>query len=195
MGRRRDALRYPTTSADRVDVGEDGWVVSGVPFDATASSRPGAAEGPRAIRQASLVFSSYLTSLGQWRMLDTRTGQVFRYRAPQVADAGDLHVYPTDTVRTFQAVAAESRRLSQSAPRLIFLNGDHSCTFPSFAGFRAGRLDAARGVWGSSTSTTTSTSATGARCTGPCTTAPTPAGSARSLRCARRTWPSSVSAT
>ncbi|MEU3030368.1 arginase family protein [Streptomyces incarnatus] len=135
----------PTTRADRVDVGEDGWVVSGVPFDATASSRPGAAEGPRAIRQASLVFSSYLTSLGQWRMLDTRTGQAFRYRAPQVADAGDLHVYPTNTVRTFQAVAAESRRLSQSAPRLIFLNGDHSCTFPTFAGFRAGRLDRGAG--------------------------------------------------
>ncbi|WP_194891495.1 arginase family protein [Catenulispora pinisilvae] len=135
----------PALAAGRMDVGDDGWLVSGVPFDATASSRPGAAEGPRAIRQASLIFSSYLTSLGQWRMLDTRTGQTFRYRAPQVADAGDLHVYPTDTVRTFQAVAAESRRLSQSAPRLIFLNGDHSCTFPTFAGFRAGRLDRGAG--------------------------------------------------
>ncbi|MEV7185631.1 arginase family protein [Kitasatospora sp. NPDC093102] len=135
----------PTTTADQVDVGERGWVVSGVPFDATASSRPGAAEGPRAIRQASLVFSSYLTSLGQWRMLDTRTGQTFRYHAPRVADAGDLHIYPTDTVKTFQAVAAESRRLSQNAPHLVFLNGDHSCTFPTFAGFRAGRLDRGAG--------------------------------------------------
>ncbi|MGW3181125.1 arginase family protein [Kitasatospora sp. NPDC001119] len=135
----------PTTTADQVDVGETGWVVSGVPYDATASSRPGAAEGPRAVRQASLVFSSYLTSLGQWRMLDTRTGQTFRYHAPRVADAGDLHIYPTDTVKTFQAVAAESRRLSQNAPRLIFLNGDHSCTFPTFAGFRAGRLDRGAG--------------------------------------------------
>ncbi|WP_037862922.1 arginase family protein [Streptomyces sp. NRRL S-340] len=131
----------PTTSMSQVDVGPDGWVVSGIPFDATASSRPGAAEGPRAVRQASLVFSSYLTSLGEWPMLDTRSGHTFRYRAPKVADAGDLHVYPTDTVRTFQAVAAESRRLSQAAPHLIFLNGDHSATFPTFAGFRAGRLD------------------------------------------------------
>jgi arginase family enzyme len=135
----------PATAADRMDVGEDGWLVSGVPFDATASSRPGAAEGPRAVRQASLVFSSNLTSLGEWRMLDTRTGQAFHYRAPLVADVGDLHVYPTDTVRTFQAVAAESRQLSRSAPRLIFLNGDHSCTFPTFAGFRAGRLDRGAG--------------------------------------------------
>ncbi|MGW1073087.1 arginase family protein [Streptomyces sp. NPDC002537] len=131
----------PVTSPAQVDVGDDGWVASAVPFDATASSRPGAAEGPRAIRQASLVFSSYLTSLGQWRMLDTRSGRTFRYRAPRVADAGDLHIYPTDTIRTFQAVAAGSRRLSRTAPHLIFLNGDHSATFPTFAGFRAGRLD------------------------------------------------------
>ncbi|MCM3262489.1 arginase family protein [Streptomyces thermoviolaceus] len=135
----------PAVDAGRVDGAQDGWVVSGVPFDSTASSRPGAAEGPRAVRQASLVFSSYLTSLGQWHMLDTRTGRTFRYRAPRVTDAGDLHVYPTDTVRTFQAVATESRRLSRSAQRLVFLNGDHSCTFPTFAGFRAGRLDRGAG--------------------------------------------------
>ncbi|QLE75583.1 hypothetical protein FGW37_31895 [Streptomyces rectiverticillatus] len=123
------------------DAPADGWTVAGVPFDGTASSRPGAAEGPRAVRQASLVFSSYLTSLGEWRMLDTRSGGTFRYRAPSVTDAGDLHVYPTDTVRTFQAVAAESRRLAEHTSRAVFLNGDHSVTFATFAGFRAGRLD------------------------------------------------------
>ncbi|WP_229402281.1 arginase family protein [Micromonospora okii] len=131
----------PAASAAGVDVGPDGWAVAGVPFDGTASSRPGAAEGPRAIRQASLVFASYLNSLGEWQMLDTRRGDTFRYRAPRVADVGDLHVYPTNTVRTFQAVAVEARRLARSAPHVIFLNGDHSSTFPTFAGFRAGRLD------------------------------------------------------
>jgi arginase family enzyme len=132
----------PAASVHDVDLGPDGWAVCGVPFDATASSRPGAAEGPRAIRQASLVFASYLGSLGEWKMLDTRTGGTFRYRAPRVADISDLHVYPTNTVRTFQAVAAESRRLTEAAPRVVFLNGDHSTTFPTFAGFRAARRDA-----------------------------------------------------
>ncbi|MFC0003819.1 arginase family protein [Micromonospora siamensis] len=125
--------------------GWDGWAVAAVPFDGTASSRPGAAEGPRAVRQASGVFANSLASLGQWDMLDTRTGQGFRYRAPRLVDAGDLHVYPTDTVRTFQAVAAESRRLAGAADRVIFLNGDHSTTFPTFAGFRAAQLDRAAG--------------------------------------------------
>ncbi|WBB99568.1 MULTISPECIES: agmatinase family protein [unclassified Solwaraspora] len=123
------------------DLGGEGWAVAGIPFDGTASSRPGAAEGPRAIRQASLVFASYLNSLGEWQMLDTRRGDTFRYRAPRIADVGDLHTYPTNTVKTFQAVAAEARRVSAAAPHVIFLNGDHSCTFPTFAGFRAGRLD------------------------------------------------------
>ncbi|HEY0700057.1 MAG TPA: arginase family protein, partial [Micromonospora sp.] len=119
----------------------DGWAVAGVPFDGTASSRPGAAEGPRAVREASVVFASSLRSLGEWPMLDTRTGQGFRYRAPTVVDAGDLHVYPTDTVRTFTAVATESRELLTKAGRAVFLNGDHSATFPTFAGFRAAQLD------------------------------------------------------
>lgn len=121
------------------------WAIAGIPFDGTASSRPGAAEGPRAIRQASLVFSSYLTSLGERRMLDTRSGDTFDYAAPGLADFGDLHTYPTDTVRTFQAVAAETRDITGPAGRAIFLNGDHSCTFPTFSGFRAARLAHADG--------------------------------------------------
>jgi arginase family enzyme len=95
--------------------------------------------------QASLVFSSYLTSLGERRMLDTRSGDTFDYAAPGLADFGDLLTYPTDTVRTFQAVAAETRDITGPAGRAIFLNGDHSCTFPTFSGFRAARLAHAGG--------------------------------------------------
>ncbi|AVT38633.1 hypothetical protein C6W10_21780 [Plantactinospora sp. BB1] len=123
----------------------DGWAVAAVPFDGTASSRPGAAEGPRALRTASVVFANSLASLGTWEMLDTRTGEAFRYVAPQVVDVGDLHVYPTDTLRTYQAVAAESRSLCARAGRVIFLNGDHSATFATFSGFRAAQLDRAAG--------------------------------------------------
>lgn len=130
----------PAASINDLDL-PDGWAVAAVPFDSTASSRPGAAEGPRAVRQASVVFSSSLRSLGEWPMLDTRTGQVFRYRAPRVVDVGDLHIYPTNTVRTFQAVASETRLLLHRAGRAVFLNGDHSTTFPTFAGFRAAQLD------------------------------------------------------
>jgi arginase family enzyme len=130
----------PSVSAAELR-GEDGWAVAAVPFDGTASSRPGAAEGPRAIRAASVVFANSLRSMGEREMLDTRIGRVFRYRAPRVVDVGELHVYPTDTVRTFQAVAAESRRVCAGSPQVIFLNGDHSTTFATFAGFHVARRD------------------------------------------------------
>jgi arginase family enzyme len=133
----------PAVALDAVSA--SGWAVAGVPFDGTASSRPGAAEGPRAIRTASLVFANSLRSMGEWQMLDTRTGRTFHYAAPPIVDVGDLHVYPTDTVRTVQAVATEAAALAERAERLLFLNGDHSCTFPTFAGYRAARLAAQPG--------------------------------------------------
>lgn len=117
--------------------GEARYIVAGVPFDGTASSRPGAAEGPRAIRQASLVFSSYLDSLGEHEMLDTRTGEVFRYAWSDLVDCGDLHVFPSDPLRTFQAVATEVRAMVHGGADTtvpILLGGDHSIGFATFAG-------------------------------------------------------------
>jgi agmatinase len=113
------------------------FAAAGVPFDGTSSSRPGTAEGPLAIRQASSVLSSYLDSLGEHEMCDMRTGEEFRYRRARVVDAGDLHVYQTDTLRTFRAVASEVRTIAESGTRLLVMGGDHSVTFPAFAGWRA----------------------------------------------------------
>jgi len=111
------------------------WVALGVPFDGTSSSRPGAAEGPRAIRTASVVFSAYLQSLGETAMHDCRTGASFRYQAPPLLDAGDAHVFPTDVLRTYETVRAASSSALSSGARGLFLNGDHSCSYATFSGF------------------------------------------------------------
>jgi arginase family enzyme len=113
------------------------FLAAGVPFDGTTSSRPGAAEGPAAIRQASLVFSSYIDSLGQHEMYDLRTDEVFRYERGELADVGDLHVYQTDPLQTFRAVAAEVREMAATGSTVLLLGGDHSITFPTFAGWQA----------------------------------------------------------
>lgn len=115
------------------------WVVAGVPFDATSSSRPGAAEGPRAVRAASVIYASSLKSWHATHMVDMRTLDRFAYVAPAVVDAGDIPIYPTDVLRTFESVAGHSRNLLTRARRAIFLLGDHSVTFPTFAGYRAAR--------------------------------------------------------
>jgi arginase family enzyme len=115
------------------------WVVLGVPFDGTSSSRPGAAEGPRAVRAASVIYASSLKSWHATYMVDMRTLDRFAYVAPLVVDAGDLPIYPTDVLRTFESVAGHSRDLLTRARRAILLLGDHSVTFPAFAGYRAAR--------------------------------------------------------
>jgi arginase family enzyme len=110
-------------------------IVAGVPYDATASSRPGAAEGPLAIRAASRIMAWQLKSLGPESMFDTRTGKEFGYRHPSLCDVGDLPVYPTDPLRTFDALASHAAILAERGRKLVFLGGDHSIAFPLFAGF------------------------------------------------------------
>jgi len=121
------------------------YVVAGVPFDSTASSRPGAAEGPLAIRAASRTFAAYLSTLGEHEMVDTRTGRVFRYRKPVIVDAGDLHVFPTDPKRNFVAIASEAELLASSGATPVFLGGDHSVAFPLFAGVQRALVARGRG--------------------------------------------------
>lgn len=109
-------------------------VAAGVPYDATASSRPGAAEGPLAIRVASRIMASQLASSGERWMHDTRTGTAFKYVRPSLCDVGDLPVYPTDPLRTFDVLASHAAAIARLARKLVFLGGDHSIAFPLFVG-------------------------------------------------------------
>lgn len=133
--------------AERLHRGADAsWTALGVPFDGTTSSRPGAAEGPRAIRAASLIYANSLQSLGEAEMCDMRTGEWFAYRTPDLVDIGDCSIYPTDIERTFRSVAGTTYRIASAGDHLLVLAGDHSSTFPSFAGFwRANASLAAKG--------------------------------------------------
>jgi agmatinase len=149
LGRLRDGLRvesdamlpgwagiatlFGAVSARLEDARAD-VIAGGVPYDATASSRPGAAEGPLAIRVASRIMASQLQSWGARRMYDTRTGTTFEYVRPNLCDIGDLPVYPTDPLRTFDALASHAAVLASRSRKLVFLGGDHSIAFPLFVG-------------------------------------------------------------
>jgi arginase family enzyme len=129
----------PTTRIDDAPLPPEAWAAAGIPFDSTSSSRPGAAEGPRAVRAASVIYASGLKSWRATDMVDMRTLDRFAYVAPALVDIGDFPVYPTDLLRTFASVSGHARTLLESARRAIFLQGDHSVTFPTFAGYRAAR--------------------------------------------------------
>lgn len=124
---RRD---WADLSSDSVE-----WIAAGVPFDGTTSSRPGAAEGPRAVRASSLVYASSLSTRDPEPMTDMRTGRDFDYRTPVVVDAGDLSVYPSNPLRTMASVGSGVRTMLSGGGRGIFLVGDHSCTIGTFTGF------------------------------------------------------------
>jgi arginase family enzyme len=133
------ATLFGAPAARLDEVGGDGTqvavVAAGVPFDGTASSRPGAAEGPLAIRVASRIMAWQLQGWGARRMLDTRLGTTFEYERPNLYDVGDLPVYPTDPARTFDSLATHAAALAGRARKLVFLGGDHSVAFPLFVGF------------------------------------------------------------
>ena len=103
----RIATLFGATSAPLEDAGAD-VIAAGVPYDATASSRPGAAEGPLAIRVASRIMAWQYQSRGSTAMYDTRTGTTFEYVRPSLCDVGDLPVYPTDPLRTFDVLASHA---------------------------------------------------------------------------------------
>ncbi|MEM6710327.1 MAG: arginase family protein, partial [Pseudomonadota bacterium] len=92
-------------------------VVSGVPFDAATSFRPGARFGPQAIRAASVQLAE-LTARA-WPF------DLELFGALAVADWGDCELdfgYPQHVV---PQVVAHARTLIESGARLLTFGGDH----------------------------------------------------------------------
>lgn len=91
------------------------FVVLGVPFDATASFRGGAREGPAAIRHASDNFETWLLELG-----------VDMEDVP-VHDAGDVPEVETSS-RMVDLVEVQVSQLQGDARIPVLLGGEHNAT-------------------------------------------------------------------
>ncbi|MBM9502384.1 arginase family protein [Leptospira sp. 201903071] len=103
-----------------------------VPFDGTASSRPGAKFGPASIREASRIFANQTNSRGHLLLRNMRNGFLYETVSPNMADAGDLHVYSSNVTKQMEALSAEAFVLASKYKKLIFLGGEHSLSFPVF---------------------------------------------------------------
>ncbi|MEO7732751.1 MAG: arginase family protein [Kofleriaceae bacterium] len=134
-----DAEPGKLSDDDRVECG-----VLSVPFDGTASSRVGAREGPRAIREASLVYSSQLKSRGAMQLRNTRTGALVDIDPRRLVDFGDGHTYASDPARQVRASAAEVRRVASRSELTVLIGGEHTLSFPWYCGVAAAL--SARGV-------------------------------------------------
>jgi len=95
-----------------------GAVLAGIPFDATASFRPGARRGPQAIRAGSEVLEEYSP------ILQRDLGDLPFY------DAGDLDLVPGRVEENLARMETAAAGIFQDGKLPIFLGGEHLVSYP-----------------------------------------------------------------
>ena len=126
--------------------------IVGAPLDDGASNRPGARFGPRAIRSA--TYHS-----GELWSIQLQTSVFDKVRC---VDAGDAPIVASRLERALRVIHEKVARVAAAGAIPIVLGGDHSITYPAWAGVvRAqhprsvglihfdAHADAALDVWGS----------------------------------------------
>jgi len=104
--------------------------VLGAPFDAGTQFRAGARFGPRAIREASTLFS--FGHAGAYDHEDDAT-----YLGPEVriADMGDADIVHTDTLASHDNIRRGVRAALDAGALPVVLGGDHSVNIPCIEAF------------------------------------------------------------
>ncbi|WP_342640142.1 agmatinase family protein [Rhodoligotrophos ferricapiens] len=96
--------------------------IIGVPYDGASVVRAGSRQGPNAVRQGLMYFTTYSSR-------DRRAMTALR-----AADIGDVQVVITDMQGTFSRIADTVRQLVARGIIPIVLGGDHSISFPNLRG-------------------------------------------------------------
>src|SRR5262245_58447339 len=103
--------------------------VVGAPFDFGTQWRSGARFGPRAIREASTLFS-----FGHAGAYDHEDDVVYLDGA-RIVDIGDADIVHTDTIKSHANIETAVRRILAAGALPVTLGGDHSITIPTVAAF------------------------------------------------------------
>jgi agmatinase len=103
--------------------------VLGAPFDFGTQWRAGARFGPRAIREASTLFS-----FGHAGAYDHEDDVVYLDGA-RIVDIGDADIIHTDTIASHANIEAAVRKILVAGALPVVLGGDHSITIPTIAAF------------------------------------------------------------
>lgn len=103
----------------REDVEDYAVAVTGVPFDAGVTYRPGARFGPSSIREASRLLRPYNPAL-----------DVAPFQTAQVVDAGDVACNPFDIESALAEIQAGISGLASNKRGVMVLGGDHTIVLP-----------------------------------------------------------------
>jgi len=123
-------LRLPLVH-DPVSVPDVDVLISGIPFDAGSSYRPGARLAPRAVRDASALARGFSAALG----IDV-------FEELRVADGGDVAVAPYDIDAAIEAVAHRAEAIARSGVVGGYVGGDQTTTLGVLRGIHRAKLKA-----------------------------------------------------
>ena len=107
--------------------------VMGVPTDEGSPFLGGSRLGPRSIREQSLRFAA--TKNGLYDPESKRTFLRYELQNDRIVDCGDVDIWPTDVVRTFDNCTKMTRQILDKGAMPLVLGGDHSITYPVVRAF------------------------------------------------------------
>jgi agmatinase len=118
--------------AQYVGLEEADVAVFGIPWDATATLRPGARLGPRGIREQSIYFHEVWNPQSR-PLISHGPPRVRLRRRIQLVDCGDVTVWPGDVLRTGASIRQAVALIAKHAFP-IMLGGDHYVMYPTYQG-------------------------------------------------------------
>ena len=104
--------------------------ILGAPFDAGAQYRAGARFGPRAIREASTLFS-----FGHAGAYDHEDNKTYLDENVRIVDAGDADIIHTNTEQSHKNIKNDIQNILNNNIMPVTLGGDHSVTIPVIEAF------------------------------------------------------------
>jgi agmatinase len=108
--------------------------VFGIPWDYTATLRPGARLGPRGIREQSIWFHE-VWNPGSTPLVGYGPTRERKRERMNIVDCGDVTIWPGDIMRTSESIRAAAKSVAEKAFPLM-LGGDHYVMFPTYQGVR-----------------------------------------------------------
>lgn len=104
--------------------------ILGAPFDAGTQFRAGARFGPRAIREASTLFS-----FGHAGAYDHEDDATYLPESVSIVDMGDADIVHTDTVKSHANIRYGVECALKAGALPVVLGGDHSINIPAIEAF------------------------------------------------------------
>ena len=104
--------------------------ILGAPFDAGTQWRPGARFGPRAVREASTLFS-----FGHGGAYDHEDDATYLPNTVRIVDMGDADIIHTDTIGSHRNIETGVRAALGAGALPVTIGGDHSINIPCIRAF------------------------------------------------------------